>query len=193
VTTLTNAIRTKIIDAAIAAAFKEREETWRKCCTSVADNMYEVTFGKDEKAVLALSNRWHTLTGTLQFRADGWRYYRQVNDNWLTHDEPQSTFALSKHRPVPYHLDTIDVGEHHPFYNTIETLRLQWHTNHKDKVELYDQLVTLTYSVRTVEKLIEAWPAGEQFVPTIEKKVAANAVVPHDLTAKINRMLGIAA
>ena len=189
-TTLTNALRVQIREAALRHAFEPREAEWQARLNAFGASLYDLKYGQVEAAARRLPPGWVEYSHSIEFRATGWASYRRYD--WTTQYEPVSSAKLSVARPFPYQEGSIAIKEDHPLYGEMESLRVEWHAIRAAKLELRDQLTALLASFKTIEKLIAEWPEGSAFLPKDAPK-PVQAVVPHDLTAKINRMLGIAA
>ncbi len=192
-TTLTNHIRGQIIQGAIEAAFGAADEAYAVVSTEVADALYEHEHGKAEGIVRSLPTCWYALDDTVEFKAEGWcsRYSYNRHSNWTEHDEPVSYLKMSRQRAWPFNDGAISITDEHPLYEKVEALRRIYVRTFEAKMELRSSLVALLASCRTVEKLIETWPAAEQFLPKTTKPEKPTGIVPHDLAAKINKLMGI--
>ena len=192
-TILTKDMRGKIINATIEHAFKDREARWHRVSSTLGKALYEYHFRHDLKFIEQLSEEWYTLNDELCIRHDAYeRTYRCRSNSLIDMETPEGCFKLPKQMRFPQYFDTLLIDSDHEFFDRLAEHARSWTVMHEAARALRDELRTMLYSIRTVEKLLIEWPEGERFVPKIEKRVAQTAVIPHDLTAKINRMLGIA-
>ncbi|HVK95075.1 MAG TPA: Nmad5 family putative nucleotide modification protein, partial [Noviherbaspirillum sp.] len=105
-------------------------------------------------------------------------------------DEPHSALKLSRPRLRPSVITTqFTVEDGHPLYQNAQAVLQQFNAIKTGKEELSAQLRTLLFSIFTMEKLKDVWPAGEAFFPPVTTKQALP--IPYDLTLTINRMMGI--
>lgn len=191
--TLTNELRGKIIKASMAHAFERREEKWYAQSVDLAEAIYQHRFHRDLPFVSSLSEDWYTQIDSIAFKHEAYSQYQAKGFERFAHyDEPFGDFKLKRLHRFPQYFDHVRIDKDHPQYKVLADHADVWQAIRDAEIALQDELRTLLHSVRTVEKLLEQWPEGEQFIPKADKPAKQTAVVPHDLTAKINRMLGIA-
>lgn len=192
-TILTKDLRGKIMAAAMKHAFEQREDEWHARSIEIAEELYKHRFARDLARIEELSEDWYVMYDSIAFRHESYTHHNRYNApvRFADSELPHRTFKLTRSHRFPPYFDDMDVEKGHPCYKILDVHADNWQAIRSAEIALQDELRTLLYSVNSIEKLLVKWPEGEQFIPKIEKHVVQNAVVPHDLTAKINRMLGI--
>lgn len=175
---LTQNIRERICKRAIAAAFKEREESHEAAEHALGMEAYAAVLPEAERlAAAALPERWLKTDRCLRFNANGWT----------------ATLTVSEKVPVPFDdrayctpLGTLtgDLGE-----------RVQAHVQGEEKLrdekrKAVRELSGFLDQFKTIKQMREAWPEGEPFYAEfdVERKAAG---VPAVRVAEINALLGI--
>jgi hypothetical protein len=185
---LTKEYRNQIIDRCVTARFAQADTHYLTARTALADALYNHAFGESEAIAKKLPPEWCVHMEIVYISSEGFnsRYYQ--NDE----EKPNSALKLSQQRLMPAIITTqFTVDEEHPLYPQTQALLKIFQAIKTGKEELTKQLFSLLYSVTTHEKLLEVWPEGEPFFPSVTKKTSVP--IPYDLTLSINRMMGICA
>ncbi|MBK5571796.1 Nmad5 family putative nucleotide modification protein [Ensifer sp. SSB1] len=176
--------REEIIAAAVLATFKVREAAHEKARTALADALYAHTYADAEKIAKKLPQGWAAGRDTVVIACDGFRTYGHGNG-------APKTMKLSRTRLFPPYSSEIKVDKAHAVYEGAQAIVREHNAIEAAKEELRTKLHALVYSVTTTEKLREAWPEGEKFMPAEIVAVPSHLPVPHDLVANVNALMGI--
>lgn len=181
---LTNEFREQLIGAAMARAFKDRDEAHRVATVALGDALYADTHGAAEKAARKLPQGWVQHGTSIKIEAAGF---------WTPGagtGRKSSVLPMSRARPFPFHgADRpVSVGARHPLNEQAQDLAQQHAQLRDDKADLHAKLHGLVYSVRTLVQLLEAWPECADILPASAPR-PSRAVVPIDLVSTINKLV----
>lgn len=183
---LTNEIRKVIIDRAMHKAFDARDKAHEKATTALADAVYQHEYGAIGKIAAKLPENWCERGRGITIKAAGFSWRRQdaLKNECLT---------MSKTRPMArdqWSNPALITGDH-PLNEQAQAVAEEYQAINRDKDELRAKLNALVYSVTTTEKLLEAWPECEVFIPA--SVPTSKALVPVELVPQLNAAIGIKA
>lgn len=178
---LTNEMRREIVAKAVTAAYGKREDAHNAATKDLADALYQHTYGEAEKIARKLPKGFANMSGHIEIDAPGFR------ERYSTLGLKNSQLNMSIARPVPANHTwvKIPVGGAHPLNDQAQAVAEEYQALKRDKDALSAKLCSLVGSATTVEKLLEAWPAGTKYVgkPIPPKP---SAVIPVELVPEIN-------
>lgn len=184
---LTKEMREEVIASCVASRFAKRESAYMKARSVLADALYDLSFGYDEKAAKKLPAIWIGKMHDVEIACEGFesRWRSDPDDQ-----RPNTKLKLSKARLMPYSItDQFKVVAGHPLYSDACALVELYKLDKKDRETLEHELRTLLYAVTTLEKLKTTWPEGAKFFPVEVKKTLLP--VPYSLTLSINKLMGL--
>lgn len=184
---LTNEIRKAIIKAAMHKAFDARDKAHAQATVALADAAYQHEYGAIGKIAAKLPENWCERSRSITINAAGFGWRR---DGGSMKNE---CLNMSKTRPMPNYQsgNPVKIGATHPLNDHAQVVAEEYQQINRDKDELRAKLSALVYSVTTTEKLLEAWPECEAFIPA--SVPTTRALVPVELVPQLNAALGIKA
>jgi len=174
---LTNTIRDAIITKCVESTFKKRQEEVLKKRKELANLLYQHHYGAHAKIAKKLPNGWVRQGLRITVSHPGFGINGASRE--LELDAPQ---------PMPmYTGETVKVPDQY-------AALADWVAKETVDVEqaiygLRERLKSLLYAYTTTEKLADAWPEGEKFIPRTPKAVPLP--VPVTVMQEINRMMGL--
>ncbi|AWM87358.1 Nmad5 family putative nucleotide modification protein [Microvirga sp. 17 mud 1-3] len=182
---LTNEIRKIIIKAAMHKAFDARDKAHEKASTALADAAYQHEYGAIGKIAAKLPENWCCRDNYIKIEAAGF--------SWHGDSLARDSLRMSKTRPMPnyQYSNPVKIGGAHPLNDKAQAVADEYQAIQRDKDELRAKLNALVYSVTTTEKLLEAWPECEAFIPA--RVPTTRALVPVELVPELNAAIGIKA
>lgn len=183
---LTIEIRKTIIKAAMHKAFDARDKAHDKATTALADAVYRHEYGAIGRIAAKLPENWCERGKVITINAAGFGW-RQDGD------KENERLEMSKTRPMPNYQagNPIKIGGAHPLNDRAQAVAEEYQQIRRDKDELRAKLNALVYSVTTTERLLEAWPECEAFIPA--SAPTSRALVPVELVPQLNAAIGIKA
>lgn len=187
---LNSDIRNTIVNRAVAHALAVEKEAYEKTRTTFADKLYAQHYGEHEAAARALPSGWVEHEGHLAVHHPDFGHgYRGRHEG-----KCESYFTMSESRPVASDHESIHIGKKHPLYDELRAIAKVDQNIRTREEKMREKTIALVRSFQTTERLFEAWPEGEQFMPKsdAEQRIAKNkAMVPEDLAKAVNALLGI--
>lgn len=181
---LTNEIRKAVISNAMHKAFDARDKAHEKATTALADAAYQHEYGAIAKIAVKLPENWCAHGKEIRINAAGFGWVRNE-------DMKNECLDMSKTRPLPNNQwrNPVVIGGAHPLNDQAQNVAEEFQAIRRDKDELRVKLNALVWSVTTTEKLLEAWPECEAFIPA--SVPTSMAMVPVELVPQLNAAIGI--
>jgi hypothetical protein len=187
---LTNEMRNNAIAAAVRDTFKARDAKYDRMRVTFADALFDYAFGEPEaKARKHVPAHWFHVHNELYISADGFlgRFHHPRPGT------PSAIFKLSRDRYFPANIgDKLTVAKGHALYAQLCAVERECREIEAAKQRLRDKLRALLWSVTTFAKLEQAWPRGVKYLPKPVAKTGT-AVVPADLAAQVDALMGVTA
>ena len=184
---LTNEIKDKIIDRAMANAFADGLKDVRKKLGALATKAYRANYATaaQEKASALSPEEWIARTNSVQIA-----FYRENNANGTAGGHLTTERNIQVDKALPFRardtLGYITVRDA-AVYATYTELVAQRSEIKATIEKLRTNIRTLVYSAGTIKKLIEVWPEVTPFIPA--EAFALKPQLPATLASDINSSL----
>lgn len=193
---LTNNMRDTITKAALEHRFADAIKFHLAQRQMFAADLYAVDMGNEAEVVIGVSKRWYETSDTFKIEhpdfQEFWGYRCGTDHIGDADDKEDCEFALPEGRAFPHQNYEFVIHKKHPMYQAARELAKAGQTLRKERDKVKSELAALLRTFNTTTKLFEAWPEGERFLnpptPAVEK---GKALVPAQLAARINAMLGL--
>lgn len=176
--------REEIITAAIRVAFEPRDAAHVQARTALGDALYTATYAEAEKIAKKLPAGWTSGRDVILIECEG---FQRRHQNGM----PSKQLPLSKTHLFPPYSTYVKVDKAHALYDQAQAIVAEHGAIEAAKKELRTKLHALVHSVATVERLRDAWPEGDKFLPRAVVEVPSNLPIPANLVADVNSLMGI--
>ena len=184
---LTNATRDAIVRTALERTFSAQEAAYQKATTVLADALYAHEHSAAERTAKRLPPGWvDTMNSVAIEHADFSPRYNYRRDG-----KPSGELKLSKPRLRPYSNKAITVNKGHVLFKQAQDVADLHQKLEKGRDALREKVRALVYGHNTVETLLKTWPEGKPYLPTSVPTPAGTALVPVQLAAEVNQLMGI--
>lgn len=184
--------RATIVDRGVQHAMTQHWIALKEEATRVAEMVYQHTYGGLQPQIAAMPKEWFTWTDTIYVVTENLGFKHRYRSTDFGMDP---LLPLLQDRAIPPHSGDsgqFDIGKDHPCFAVVKALGRQWKVNRELESAIRNKLLTLVYSVKTVEKLAERWPEGKVFYEDLlEVKPVVHLPVDASLVKTVNKLLGL--
>lgn len=184
--------RATIVDRGVAHAMTPHWAALKDEALLAAELIYNCHYGDLQARIEALPKEWFCWTDTIYVETQdlGFRRRYSLGDYGM-----DPLLPLGGDRAIPPHSGDsghFKIDKDHPCFTPVASLGRHWKQNNALEAAIRDKLLTLVYSVKTVEKLAERWPEGKVFYEDLlGVKPAVHLPVDASLVKNINKLLGL--
>lgn len=196
---LTNAIRNTIVKNAIEHRFASEIAAHTEARAKFGQALYDGAYKIDADIIQAecTSDEWYEKSKDISITHPDFEnlyHYVSRSDNARlgdADDKEHSRFELSRAVVMPKHNPHVKIAKGNVLYEQAKALAKSGNELRKAIDKAKSELRTLLRTFGTTKNLFEAWPEGERFLDSTPAPVKSKALVPADLAARINDMLGL--
>jgi len=184
--------RATIVDRGVAHAMTPHWNALKEQAQIAAETIYSYTYGDLQARIEALPKEWFCWTDSIYVVTTDLGFKNRYRSSDYGMDP---LLPLGRDRAIPPHSGDsgqFKIDKDHPCFTPVASLGRQWKQNYELESAIRNKLLTLVYSVKTVEKLAERWPEGKVFYEDLlEVKPVVHLPVDASLVKTVNKLLGL--